>query len=314
MRGWFETIVGPELAGPVSWTAAIVLVGLLLFAFYRIARRYSSGTYVAGGRNRKARLAIVDATAVDGHRRLVLVRRDDVEHLVMIGGPSDVVIEQHIRVVPRPARSLPEAEQAPPPPKSTADPATPRAAPAISPVPEPPGAASTRSEAGAGGAAPAQHRPPAADPAPAARPQWQAQREAPAAPHPVPAGPDMPRPERVQLAPMRAATLPPLRSETEATTTARASGGTTAPPLRVAPLPPAAERPEPAPANDVPEVGSVATTATSDSEPEFDAALMHELEETLDLAAGRNGEDDRPREEVEDEMARLLGSLSPDRR
>jgi flagellar protein FliO/FliZ len=38
----------------------------------------------------------VDQANVDGRRRLVLIRRDDVEHLIMTGGPVDVVIETGI--------------------------------------------------------------------------------------------------------------------------------------------------------------------------------------------------------------------------
>ena len=33
---------------------------------------------------------------MDGRRKLVLVRRDDVEHLIMTGGPVDVLIETGI--------------------------------------------------------------------------------------------------------------------------------------------------------------------------------------------------------------------------
>ena len=40
----------------------------------------------------------MDATAVDSHRRLAPVRRDDVEHLLLIGGPTDVVVESDIRI------------------------------------------------------------------------------------------------------------------------------------------------------------------------------------------------------------------------
>jgi hypothetical protein len=54
--------------------------------------------FIAGGRGRKARLAVMDAAPVDNHRRLVLVRRDDVEHLLMIGDAGDIVIEQNIRI------------------------------------------------------------------------------------------------------------------------------------------------------------------------------------------------------------------------
>ena len=42
------------------------------------------------------RLAVVEHASVDGRRRLLLVRRDDVEHLIMTGGPVDVVIETGI--------------------------------------------------------------------------------------------------------------------------------------------------------------------------------------------------------------------------
>jgi hypothetical protein len=42
------------------------------------------------------RLAVVDAAAVDGRRRLVLIRRDNVEHLLMIGGRTDIVVEPNI--------------------------------------------------------------------------------------------------------------------------------------------------------------------------------------------------------------------------
>ena len=42
------------------------------------------------------RLAVMEQASVDRSRRLVLIRRDDVEHLIMTGGPVDVVIETGI--------------------------------------------------------------------------------------------------------------------------------------------------------------------------------------------------------------------------
>jgi hypothetical protein len=41
-------------------------------------------------------LGLVDAFSLDGQRQLVLVRRDNVEHLIMIGGPNDVLVESQI--------------------------------------------------------------------------------------------------------------------------------------------------------------------------------------------------------------------------
>jgi hypothetical protein len=77
--------------------AAAVLVGLLCLALVLwIMRGRPSSPFIRGGRNRTPRLAVLDAAAIDTRRRLVLIRRDEVEHLIMIGGPTDIVIESRI--------------------------------------------------------------------------------------------------------------------------------------------------------------------------------------------------------------------------
>jgi hypothetical protein len=48
------------------------------------------------------RLSVMEQASVDGKRKLVLIRRDDVEHLIMTGGPVDVVIETGIAAPPAP--------------------------------------------------------------------------------------------------------------------------------------------------------------------------------------------------------------------
>src|SRR5690349_17278810 len=48
------------------------------------------------GRSRQPRLGIVDVYDLDRQRQLILLRRDNVEHLLLIGGPNDVVIETNI--------------------------------------------------------------------------------------------------------------------------------------------------------------------------------------------------------------------------
>jgi hypothetical protein len=47
---------------------------------------------------RGQRLGISEYHELDKTRRLVLVRRDNTEHLILIGGPQDVVIEQGIGI------------------------------------------------------------------------------------------------------------------------------------------------------------------------------------------------------------------------
>ena len=47
-------------------------------------------------RPREKRLGVVETAIVD-QKRLVLVRRDDVEHLIIVGGPVDMVVETGIK-------------------------------------------------------------------------------------------------------------------------------------------------------------------------------------------------------------------------
>lgn len=76
--------------------AFVVVLALIGVAAWLI-RRFSSQRVGAGAaRGRMPRLAVIDAAQVDNRRRLVLVRRDNVEHLLMIGGPSDIVVEPNI--------------------------------------------------------------------------------------------------------------------------------------------------------------------------------------------------------------------------
>ena len=57
-------------------------------------------------RNAPTRVAAIESLPVDGKRRVILVRRDNIEHLVMVGGRNDVVIESNImrRPAPNPVR------------------------------------------------------------------------------------------------------------------------------------------------------------------------------------------------------------------
>ncbi|AZO54550.1 MULTISPECIES: flagellar biosynthetic protein FliO [unclassified Mesorhizobium] len=163
---WLDSVAGPGYAAALLWTFAALILLVIVLIIVRLVRNLTFGTFVAGGRNRKTRLAVMDATAVDSHRRLVLVRRDDIEHLLLIGGPTDVVVERDIRLAaprrpaltgdggpqPIPASGASAAKPRPPQPA----PAPPRQAPAPQPV-----------------AGPARQRPAAPPPAPAPKPAAQ---------------------------------------------------------------------------------------------------------------------------------------------
>ena len=91
-----------------AFVAVLALIGVAAWLVRRFAgNRLGANT----NRGRMPRLAVIDAAAVDGRRRLVLVRGDNVEHLLMIGGPTDIVVEPNIvratpgrdQMAPRPA-------------------------------------------------------------------------------------------------------------------------------------------------------------------------------------------------------------------
>jgi flagellar protein FliO/FliZ len=76
---------------------AFVIVLALIGVAAWLVRRFAGNRLGANtNRGRMPRLAVIDAAAVDGRRRLVLVRRDNIEHLLMIGGPTDIVVEPNI--------------------------------------------------------------------------------------------------------------------------------------------------------------------------------------------------------------------------
>jgi flagellar protein FliO/FliZ len=74
---------------------ALVAVLALLAAFAWAARRFgfAGRSFVAGGRRR---LAIIETVPIDAKRRLVLLRRDQMEHLIVLGADNAVVIESGI--------------------------------------------------------------------------------------------------------------------------------------------------------------------------------------------------------------------------
>jgi flagellar biogenesis protein FliO len=90
------SLLGVELPTPVNFIIAFVFVLLLIGAAAWLVRRFGSAQIDAAARGRQPRLAVVDSAAVDGRRKLVIIRRDNVEHLLMIGGPSDVVVETNL--------------------------------------------------------------------------------------------------------------------------------------------------------------------------------------------------------------------------
>lgn len=187
------------LAG-VAFLVAFVLILKIVEIAMDLRRRLPRGA-----RSRQLRLGFVESFDLDGERQLMLVRRDNIEHLLMIGGPNDVLIESGIlRAEPREGRFARNAEQGgtphhAPPPLPAEAPSAPLAAAALAVAP----------------LAPAAPQPPLAPApeffAPAAAPEPEAERPIhPIAPPPsepaaqiaaILAAPPSPAPEPAPVAP-----------------------------------------------------------------------------------------------------------------
>jgi len=107
------------MASYFFWTFALAVLAVLSVGATVFVRAYLTGTSPStllfrpkGDR----RLEVVDHANVDSRRKLVLIRRDNVEHLLLTGGPVDVVIETGISAAAtRPAAAtIPQGEIPPP--------------------------------------------------------------------------------------------------------------------------------------------------------------------------------------------------------
>ena len=102
-----------------------------------IRRFYTNDVSSTDKSRRQTRLSVIEGAAAPRGRRLILIRRDNVEHLLMIGGRSDVVIEPNIVRVAAPVReALPPARPQRVPPSE--EPASWPAEPALPASPPPP--------------------------------------------------------------------------------------------------------------------------------------------------------------------------------
>jgi flagellar protein FliO/FliZ len=85
----------PDLAALLRFAVALGVVLLLIAAVAWLARRFMAGGAMPYGKKR--RLSLVEMLPLDGKSRLAIVRRDDVEHLVVLGPAAATVIESGFR-------------------------------------------------------------------------------------------------------------------------------------------------------------------------------------------------------------------------
>lgn len=96
MNEWLISVLG-ENAAKFVWFAALFIIFIIAATLIarlitQLSKRNRQDTY---GDLNHSRLGVVDAAIIDEARKLILVRRDNMEHLLLIGGPNDLVVETY---------------------------------------------------------------------------------------------------------------------------------------------------------------------------------------------------------------------------
>ncbi|RYE88431.1 MAG: hypothetical protein EOP19_01375 [Hyphomicrobiales bacterium] len=96
-----------------AFALGIVLV-LVLLGLWAMKVFLQASTNFGRGRNR--RLTVVETVQIDARHKVTILRRDNVEHVIMTGGTQDVVLETGIAVekigIRRPAQPAAQPQQA----------------------------------------------------------------------------------------------------------------------------------------------------------------------------------------------------------
>ena len=77
----------------LAFAFVLGLIGLLALGL----KRYARAQKIFGVQGSSGRVAVVETRYLDPKRRLVLVRRDETEHLLLLSDKGDQVIESSIK-------------------------------------------------------------------------------------------------------------------------------------------------------------------------------------------------------------------------
>ncbi len=89
------------LSDYMQFAIVLVFVLALIFLLTWVLRNFTGmGHGQASFARKQRRLGVLEGISLGGRQRLVLVRRDNVEHLLLIGGTNDLVVETGITPPP----------------------------------------------------------------------------------------------------------------------------------------------------------------------------------------------------------------------
>lgn len=88
---------GPVGIALIAIAAVVVLGVVALVLRATVFSRRKGRKHERTGIQSDGRIAVLETREIDEQRKLVLVRCDDVEHLIVIGGPADLVVESDVK-------------------------------------------------------------------------------------------------------------------------------------------------------------------------------------------------------------------------
>lgn len=92
-----------ETTNYLQFGAALIFV-LALIGAIALLLRAVGGLQFAQGRSGDRRLSVTESLLVDARRRVILIRRDDEEYLVLLSPHGDVILDDRLKV-----KDIPEA-------------------------------------------------------------------------------------------------------------------------------------------------------------------------------------------------------------
>ncbi|KAA6205584.1 MAG: hypothetical protein DU429_00215 [Candidatus Tokpelaia sp.] len=90
---WLSASIGADAARVVGYLLAALAVLLALWLCFVVFRRRGGRVFGKSRHKDNHRISVRDSVVLDNRRRLVLIRRDNIEHLLLTGGDSDLVVE-----------------------------------------------------------------------------------------------------------------------------------------------------------------------------------------------------------------------------
>ncbi|WP_455475283.1 flagellar biosynthetic protein FliO [Bartonella sp. B17] len=93
MRVWLSSQIGTSAANIVISLVLFIIMIVAIFAIIVFLYRLNIKNFNINRKKCPSRLTICDTITIDRTRRLILIRHDNTEHLLLIGGQKDIIVE-----------------------------------------------------------------------------------------------------------------------------------------------------------------------------------------------------------------------------